>query len=85
MKSKDVALIVAAIVVGVIFSEVINKFVFAQSNRSQRVEVVPLISGFLPNPDSQYFNSSSIDLTQVIRIGNAQNISPFSPPPSTSN
>lgn len=77
MKSKDLALIAVAIVLGVIFSEIINKLVFVQSNSGQQVEVVPTISSTFPAADQRYFNTNSFDPTQFIKIGNSQNPSPF--------
>lgn len=77
MKSKDLALIVIAVILGVIFSEVVSKFVFTTSKTGQQVEVVPSISGYFPNPSSQYFNPNAIDSTQFISIGNNANASPF--------
>lgn len=82
MKSKDIALIVTAIVLGAIFSEIINKFVFVRSSAGQVVEVVPTISASFQTPDTRYFNSNSIDLTQFITIGNSSNPNPFNVGPS---
>ena len=77
MKPKDIALVVVAVILGIIFSEVINNLVFVPPNQGQQVDVVPTISGKFPSVDSRYFNSKSIDLTQFIKIGNNQNPSPF--------
>ncbi len=77
MKAKDIALIVVAVILGIIFSEVINNLVFVKSNSGQQVDVVPSISSKFPTVDSRYFNSSSIDPTLFIKIGNNQNSNPF--------
>lgn len=77
MKQKDIALIVMAVVLGAIFSEIVGKLVFSNSANSQQVEVVPQLSAKFSTPDARYFNSSSIDLTQFIQIGNSSNSNPF--------
>ena len=77
MKSKDAALIGGAVVLAIIFSVIISKFVFVKHSSGQKVEIVPLISSSFSTPDSRYFNSSSIDLTQFISIGNNANPNPF--------
>lgn len=84
MKSKDIALIVIAVVLGAIFSEVINKYIFVNKVGGQQVDIVPSISGNFPIPDSRYFNPSAIDPTQFISIGNSSNPNPFSSSSSAS-
>lgn len=79
MKQKDIALIAVVIVISTVISIVVSKVVFAPpKNRQQKVEVVQPISADFPLPDSQYFNSQSIDPTRVISIGNNTNPDPFS-------
>lgn len=77
MKSKDFALIGAAVVFGAIFSILIGKFVFNKSSTGKSVEVVPYISSQFPKADSRYFNNNSVDPTTFINIGNNQNNAPF--------
>lgn len=77
MKSKDFALIAVSVVMGIIFSIIVSKFVFSKSSSGQQVEVVPKIAVNFQKPDSRYFNSGSIDLTQFISIGNNSNPNPF--------
>jgi len=77
MKSKDFALIGGAVILGVIVSILVSKFVFVNSNKSQQVDVVPYISSSIPTPGNQYFNNKSIDPTQFIIIGNNSNQNPF--------
>jgi hypothetical protein len=78
MKQKDIALLVVVVVVSVIISSYVSKLVFSTpANRSQQVDVVPIISSNFPTPSSQYFNTSSIDPTQLITIGNNNNQTPF--------
>jgi hypothetical protein len=79
MKQKDIALIVMIALVGAIISLFISKAIFAPpKNRQQKVEVVQPISSDLPKPDSNYFNSSAFDPTQLITIGQNSNPDPFS-------
>lgn len=79
MKQKDIALIIVIAAVSAIISLVVSRILFTSSaNRQQNVEVVQSISSNFPTPDSRYFNSSSVDPTQLIQIGNNNNSNPFS-------
>ena len=77
MKSKDFGVIGGAIVLAIISSIIISKFIFVKHSTGQKVEVVPIITSSFSQPDSRYFNSSAIDLTQFISIGNSSNQNPF--------
>lgn len=78
MKQKDVALIIVITFISAVVSLVISQLVFAPpQNRQQAVQVVPAITANFPSPDSRYFNSQSIDPTQLIQIGNNNNTDPF--------
>ncbi|MGH7234271.1 MAG: hypothetical protein ACREF7_02395 [Candidatus Saccharimonadales bacterium] len=77
MKSRDVGIVGIAVILAVILSVVISKFVFVNHSSGQKVELVPLVSSSFSQPDSRYFNSTSIDLTQFISIGNNSNPNPF--------
>jgi len=78
MKQKDIALIVAAAVFAGILSIVIARFVFATpSDHQQEAEVVDPISTEFDLPSSQYFNSNSINPTELIRISDNSNQTPF--------
>ncbi len=78
MKQKDVAMIIVIAFVSAVISLVVSRFLFAApQNQQQLVEVVPQISANFPMPDSRYFNSNSIDPTQLIQIGNNNNTNPF--------
>ena len=78
MKQKDIALIIVVAFVSAIMSVVISGKIFAPpKNRHQNVETVQAISTDFPKPDSKYFNSQSIDPTQLIQIGNNANTAPF--------
>ena len=78
MKQKDIALIIIIAFVSAIVSFFVSKTIFASpSSRSQQVEVVQPIDTAFPSPDSKYFNSNSVDPTQLIQIGNNNNTNPF--------
>lgn len=78
MKQKDLALIAVIIFISVVVSLFVSKNVIVPSNnRKQQVSVVQPITSDFPKPSSQYFNSSSIDPTQLIVIGQNANSNPF--------
>jgi hypothetical protein len=78
MKQKDLVLLIVVAVVSIAISSFVSKLVFSTpANRSQQVDVVPVISSSFPVPSSQYFNNSMIDPTQLITIGNNNNPTPF--------
>lgn len=78
MKQKDVALIIVVAFVSAIISFVVSRFLFVTpQNRQQQVEVVQGLSASFSSPDSRYFNSNSIDPTQLTQIGNTNNPNPF--------
>jgi hypothetical protein len=78
VKQKDVALIIVIVVISGIVSLFLSKMLFSSSaDRQQQVDVVQPINGNFQTPSSSYFNASSIDPTQLIKIGNANNSNPF--------
>lgn len=78
MKQKDLALIIVIAFIGAVASLFISKQLFVTpKNREQQVEVVQPISADFEKPDKAYFNSSSIDPTKVITIGQNTNSNPF--------
>jgi hypothetical protein len=77
MKQKDMALILIVAFVSAVASFFISNALFTSKNSQQQVQVVPSISASFQTPDSRYFNSSSIDPTQLIQIGNTTNTNPF--------
>ena len=78
MKQKDVALIIVIAAVSGVASLLISNTLFASpKNRQQSVEVVDPITASFPTPSSKYFNTSSIDPTQSVQIGNNNNQNPF--------
>lgn len=77
MKQKDVALILVIAFISAIASFVISNALFNSSSSKQYAPVVPAISSSFNMPDTRYFNSNSIDPTQLIQIGNSTNSNPF--------
>ncbi len=78
MKQKDIALIVAVVIISGTVSFLLSKVLFGvPKDRQTKVEVVQAINDSFPPPDTRYFNSDAIDPTQKIIIGDTQNTQPF--------
>lgn len=78
MKRKDLAIIASAAIFSAVFAMIISTmFISSDQNRSQKAEVVEPIVADFPEPDKKYFNGESINPTQLIRIGESTNPSPF--------
>jgi len=80
MKDKDIILIIVVVFVSGIFSITISSYLFSTSRHQTTVEEVEQISPTFQNPDPKYFNSKSIDPTQLIQIGPGSNTAPFNGP-----
>jgi hypothetical protein len=82
MKQKDIALIIVVAFFSAIFSFIAsNKIFVTPANRQQKVEVVDTIQADFQSPSTKYFNSSSIDPTQLVTIGDNNNQNPFNGTP----
>lgn len=78
MKQKDIALIIVIVFISGVASFFISNALFASpKDRDQKVEKVEAITADFPTPDKKYFNSQSIDPTQLIQIGESTNPNPF--------
>lgn len=78
MKQKDIVLIIVVCFFSAIISFVAsNMLISTPKNRQQKAEVVDKITDEFQQPDKKYFNETSINPTQTIRIGDAQNPTPF--------
>lgn len=78
MKQKDVALIVIVGFISVLASYFVSNLLFSSpDSRKQTAEVVDPIQDTFSEPDKKYFNTESIDPTQLIRIGDNANQAPF--------
>jgi hypothetical protein len=78
MKQKDIALIIVIAAVSAVFSFLVSGWLFGKpADRQQKGEIVDVITSDFPLPDTKYFNSNSVDPTQLIQIGDANNPNPF--------
>ncbi|HUD06188.1 MAG TPA: hypothetical protein VMR18_04725 [Candidatus Saccharimonadales bacterium] len=78
MKQKDLAIIILVVAISGIISYVVsNKIISTPADRQLNVQVAPAINTNFTKPNATYFNSQSIDLTQLIQIGNNSNQTPF--------
>jgi hypothetical protein len=78
MKQKDIALIIVLVIISGILALVLSRLFFARpSDRKQTAEVVDVITSDFPAPPNKYFNSNSVDPTQLIQIGEGTNPNPF--------
>lgn len=78
MKQKDIALIIIIAAFSGIISFVVSGKVFVTpTNRQQKVEVVDVLKSDFTQPSKKYFNSTSIDPTQLVQIGDNNNQNPF--------
>jgi hypothetical protein len=74
MKQKDIALIVVIVFVsGIVSFFVSNKIFVTPKNRQQKVEVVDVISSEFQTPSTKYFNSTSVDPSELVQIGSNNN------------
>lgn len=78
MKQKDIVLIIVVAffsgVLAILFSTLV---LGGPRNRSEQVEVVEPIVADFPLPDTDYFNATSVNPTQLIRIEDNTNTAPF--------
>jgi len=78
MKQKDIALIIVIAFFSAIISFVISGKIFVTpANRQQKVEVVDVINSQFQTPSTKYFNTSSINPTQLVQVGGNNNQNPF--------
>lgn len=78
MKQKDIALIVVIAIVSGVFAMVLSRVFFASADdKKQSAEVVDVITSEFSTPPTKYFNSNSIDPTQLIQIEESNNPNPF--------
>lgn len=77
MKQKDLVIIIAVIGVSAMVAVVASKLLIKPADKKQEVEVVQAITPDFPSPDKRYFNTTSIDPTQPITIGESANPDPF--------
>jgi hypothetical protein len=78
MKSKDIYVIIIIGIISTVASLILSGFVIGgEDSRTETVKVIPVISSELNRPSQEYFNSDSINPTQLIRIGGEASPTPF--------
>ncbi|HET8671711.1 MAG TPA: hypothetical protein VFM05_14120 [Candidatus Saccharimonadales bacterium] len=78
MKQKDVALILVVAFISAVLSFVLSGWIFGKpADRQQKAEVVDVVRSDFVLPPVKYFNNNSVDPTQLIQIGEANNPNPF--------
>ncbi|MEO8105383.1 MAG: hypothetical protein ABI602_03550 [Candidatus Saccharibacteria bacterium] len=78
MKQKDIAIIIAVAGFSTVIAFVLANILLASpKNRQAEVKVLDSISSTFPTADKRYYNSTSIDPTQTVQIGNTTNSQPF--------
>jgi len=83
MKRKDIfTLLIVAVITGFVSLIITNIIFSVPKDRSAKVLKVDVLPTSLPDvkndPSYQAFlNSSALDLTQPVQIGNSQNTTPF--------
>lgn len=78
MKQKDIALIIVVAAISGLVSFFVAQYFFLKPESKQlKAEFVQPITTDFNSPDSKYFNSSSINPTQQIQIGDGTNTTPY--------
>jgi hypothetical protein len=77
MKQKDIALIIVISFIGLFLGIVASNLLFNKNNKKLSSDVITAIVPDFVQPDKRYFNSNSVDPTQIIRIGENTNQKPF--------
>jgi hypothetical protein len=78
MRQKDIVLIIVIVAISGFVSFFVSKLVVVTpKTRHQTIEVVDRITTDFPIPDKKYFNTNSVDPTQLIQIGNGSNPNQF--------
>lgn len=78
MKQSDIATIIVVVFISAVTAFFVTGKLIVASSAKQSAPVVDRIVTDFTQPDSRYFNSSSIDPTQLIHIGSSTNPNPFS-------
>lgn len=78
MKQKDIVLILIMVFISAVAAFAVSRSVFGSpGNREQSTAVVEVITPEFSPPPTKYFNTNSINPTQLITIGGDPNPSPF--------
>lgn len=78
MKKNDLVLIIVVGIVAGIFSLVSTNLIFTPKNiKNLKAQKIDAIDSSFNQVDKKYFNSESINPTQLIQIGDKANPQPF--------
>ena len=77
LRQKDYIPLAIALFAAILLSIISDKYFFSRPSAGTEVDVVPVIHTVFPKPPSQYFNSQSIDPTQLINISQNNSQQPF--------
>ena len=78
MKQNDIALILVISFIRLILGIFASNLLFGSKESKQlKSDVITAITTDFKQPDEKYFNSNSVDPTQIIRIGDGSNQTPF--------
>lgn len=78
MKQKDIALILAIVLISGFVSFFASRYLIVPSDERQaEVEVVEPIVADFDTPSNKYFNEKAVNPTETIEIGANGNASPF--------
>ena len=78
MKQKDIAMVIIVAAISVVVATVVSNAIFASSGgKNQQAETIDAISWEFVPADAKYFNKDSINPTEIIRIGDSTNQTPF--------
>ena len=78
MKQKDIAVIIGVAGFSVVVAFVLATYVLAKpDSRKENVQGFDAISSNFTAPDSKYFNTTSVNPTQTVKIGGSSNPQPF--------
>ncbi|HUC95909.1 MAG TPA: hypothetical protein VMR76_03055 [Candidatus Saccharimonadia bacterium] len=79
MKKNDITFVVSVMIVGAIVAVATTSSLIVKPNsKNDQVETISVLKTSFQTPNSSYFNSQSIDPTQLITIGGNANGAPFS-------
>jgi hypothetical protein len=79
MKQKDIAIIIAVAGFSTVVAFILaNVLLATPKNQQAPVKVLDSISSTFPAANNKYYNTSSIDPTQTVQIGDTTNSQPFS-------
>lgn len=78
MKKNDLGIMIAVAIFAGIFSLVLSNLLFTpKSTKGLKAQRIDAVESSFQQPDKRYFNSESINPTQLIQIGDDPNAQPF--------